>query len=63
MIQAFARLVTAHCPHCKSIDFRAVDTQDAIERACLWLLQPYRCALCGRHFFLFRWRAPIADAV
>ena len=19
----------------------------------------YRCSLCGRHFFLFRWRAPL----
>jgi hypothetical protein len=24
-----------------------------------WILSPYRCSLCGHHFFLFRWQAPL----
>ena len=24
-----------------------------------WLFLPYRCALCGHHFFLLRWLAPV----
>jgi hypothetical protein len=50
------------CPYCRSIDFRGVDIRNALERAFLWLLHPYRCELCGRHFFLFRWQMPLADA-
>lgn len=30
-----------------------------MEKAFHWLLLPYRCALCGHHFFLFRWKAPL----
>jgi hypothetical protein len=33
-----------------------------MEQAINWLLQPYRCALCGHHFFLFRWQRPAAMA-
>jgi transposase-like protein len=46
----------AHCPHCKSIDLRDVGIRNAFEQAIFWLLQPYRCSLCGKHFFLFRWQ-------
>jgi hypothetical protein len=24
-----------------------------------WIVSPYRCSLCGKHFFLFRWLAPL----
>jgi hypothetical protein len=34
-----------------------------MERAIHWLLLPYRCDFCGRHFFLFRWQAPIEGTV
>ena len=33
------------------------------ERAIHWLVVPYRCCLCGHHFFLFRWLAPIGGTV
>jgi predicted Zn-ribbon and HTH transcriptional regulator len=46
------------CPHCKSIEFRAVGARNVLEQGLQWLLQPYRCALCGHHFFLFRWNTP-----
>jgi transposase-like protein len=49
----------ARCPYCKSVDFRSVGVRNTVEKAIHWLLQPYRCALCGRHFFLFRWQAPV----
>ena len=48
-----------HCPHCKSVEFRGVGVRNAIERALYWIILPYRCSLCGRHFFLFRSRAPV----
>jgi predicted Zn-ribbon and HTH transcriptional regulator len=51
-------LFAAQCPHCKSIDFRIVDARNGMERAFLWLLRPYRCGLCGHHFFLCRWQLP-----
>jgi hypothetical protein len=47
------------CPHCKSIEFRGVGPRNAMERAVHWLLLPYRCDLCGHHFFLMRWLAPV----
>jgi len=47
---------SARCPHCRSIELRSVGMRNALERAFHWLLQPYRCCLCGRHFFLFRWQ-------
>jgi transposase-like protein len=56
----FGNLFAMRCPHCKSIDFRSVGVQNAIESALDWLLHPYRCCLCGRHFFLFRWQGPVA---
>jgi hypothetical protein len=34
-----------------------------MESAIHWLLLPYRCELCGRHFFLFRWMAPEGGTV
>jgi hypothetical protein len=48
-------MLSASCSHCKSVDFRSVGTRNALERALHWLVKPYRCALCGHHFFLFRW--------
>jgi hypothetical protein len=50
------------CPHCRSIDIRNVGLRSTIERAIYWLVSPYRCGLCGHHFFLWRWQAPIGDA-
>jgi transposase-like protein len=47
---------STRCPHCKSADFRSVGVRNALEEAIHWLLMPFRCGLCGRHFFLFRWR-------
>ena len=47
------------CPHCTSAEFRGVGVRNSIEKAFLWLLQLYRCSLCGHHFFLFRWRAHV----
>ena len=52
-------IFSTHCPHCRSIEFRSVGVRNIMERALLWLLLPYRCSLCGRHFLLFRWLAPI----
>jgi transposase-like protein len=52
-------MLHAHCPNCKSIEFRGVGARNALEAAFNWILWPYRCSLCGRHFFLFRWQAPI----
>jgi hypothetical protein len=48
-------LFTGRCPHCRSVDFRAVGIRNGIEAALLLLLRPQRCELCGRHFFLCRW--------
>ncbi len=50
-------LFSAQCPYCRSIDFRRVGIRNTMEKMLFWLLQPYRCGLCGRHFFLFRWQA------
>ncbi len=47
------------CPYCKSIEFRGVGVRNALEKAFHWILLPYRCSLCGHHFFLFRGLAPI----
>lgn len=51
----------ARCPRCRSIDFRSVGVRNFIERAIHWLFLPYRCELCGHHFFLLRWRAIPAE--
>ncbi len=47
-------LFSSQCPYCKSIDFRPVGARNSVDEALHWLLQPYRCSLCGHHFFLFR---------
>ena len=60
MIRLLGKLSSGSCPYCRSIDFRSVDVRSTLEGAIHWLLQPFRCGLCGRHFFLFRWQAPIA---
>jgi transposase-like protein len=59
MIRATVGLFFKRCPRCRSIDFRSVGGRNAIESAFQRLLQPYRCSLCGHHFFLFRWQALI----
>jgi transposase-like protein len=52
---------STRCPRCKSIDFRSVGVRNAMEKTLQWILLPFRCALCGRHFFLFRWLAPVEE--
>jgi hypothetical protein len=47
------------CPHCRSIDFRKVGTRGPWEESFSWLLQPFRCGLCGHPFYLFLWQTPI----
>lgn len=59
MMFGIAGPLSSCCPFCKSIDFRSVDARNSVERTFCWLLQPYRCSLCGHHFFLFRWHTPI----
>jgi hypothetical protein len=51
----------SHCPHCRSINFRHVDIRNVFEEAFQWIMQPCRCELCGRHFFLFRWHLLAAE--
>ena len=41
------------------LEFRGVGVRNVLEKALSWLLSPYRCGLCGRHFLLFRWQAPL----
>ena len=55
MMRGSVGFFSTQCPHCKSIDFRSVGARNSVERAFQWLLQSYRCGLCGHHFFLFRW--------
>ena len=62
MIEALVRLFSTRCSHCRSIEFRSVGVRNPIEAAFAWLLQPYRCDLCGRHVFLFRWQFPPESA-
>jgi hypothetical protein len=50
-------LFSRHCPHCRSVEFRGVGARNAFEKAVHWILLPFRCSLCGRHFFLMRWIA------
>lgn len=52
---------SSRCPYCKSVDFRSVGVRNAVEQAIRWLMLPFRCSLCGHHFFLFRWLAPAED--
>lgn len=63
LTQAGRYMFAAKCPHCRSVDFREVGVQNFLERAIHWLLLPYRCELCGRHFFIFRWLQPAAGPV
>jgi hypothetical protein len=51
-------MYSARCPHCRSIAFDGVGFRNEFERAIAWLLLPFRCLLCGHHFFLLRWAAP-----
>jgi hypothetical protein len=53
-------MFSASCPHCRSVDFRAVGVRNFLERAIHWIVLPYRCSLCGRHFYLYRWLNPAA---
>jgi hypothetical protein len=55
--------LSAQCPHCKSVDFRSVGVRNSIEKALQWIVVPYRCCLCGHHFFLFRWLIPVSEIV
>jgi DNA-directed RNA polymerase subunit RPC12/RpoP len=54
-------MFSTRCPHCRSVDFRGVGVRNALEKAFHWIVFPYRCGLCGRRFFLFRWLAPIGE--
>lgn len=60
-MRAKVNLFTSRCPHCRSIDFRAVGTRNAMEAAFHWLLQPCHCDLCGQRFFLLRWRPVVVN--
>ena len=51
-------MLFARCPHCRSVDFRDVGDRNSLEKALRWLLLPFRCTLCGRHFFVLRCLAP-----
>lgn len=44
------------CPRCASIVYRAVGARNGWERFLSPLLMPFRCDLCGHHFFLAVWR-------
>ncbi len=59
MFRTIARLFSASCPHCSSIEFRGVGVRNTLEGAFHFILHPYRCCFCGHHFFLFRWQAPL----
>jgi predicted Zn-ribbon and HTH transcriptional regulator len=50
---------SSRCPHCRSIDFRKVGSEGAMEVTLRWLLHPFRCDLCGHHFYLFPWQVPV----
>jgi DNA-directed RNA polymerase subunit RPC12/RpoP len=53
-------VLSARCPYCRSVDFRGVGVRNSIEKLVRFILIPYRCSLCGHHFFLLRWLAPVA---
>jgi hypothetical protein len=59
MRRIISSLFSTHCPNCGSIEFRGVGVRNSWESFLRLLLLPYRCDFCGRHFFLFRWQAPI----
>jgi hypothetical protein len=56
-------LFSRHCPHCRSVEFRGVGTRNVFEKAFHWMLLPFRCSLCGRHFMLMRWLARATGAL
>ena len=58
---ALKLMFSNRCPYCRSVDFRSVGFRNGIEKSLSWLARPYRCELCGRHFFLFRWLGPIPE--
>jgi prevent-host-death family protein len=58
--RGLADVFSPRCSHCGSVEFRGVGVRNTVERAAHWFFLPYRCSLCGRHFFLFRWMAPEA---
>jgi hypothetical protein len=62
MNRAEMSVFSARCPHCRSVDFRGVGVRNTMESFVHFILLPYRCALCGHHFFLFRWLAPAAGS-
>ena len=55
------QMFSTRCPHCRSIAFRSVGSRNDFEKALRWLVLPYRCVLCSRHFFLFRWQTPAVE--
>jgi hypothetical protein len=36
-----------------------VEADTALEKAVSWIQLSFRCCLCGRHFFVVRWFAPV----
>jgi hypothetical protein len=62
MISAIRGLFSPRCGHCKSVTVRSVGVRNSMEQAFYWLLQPYRCSLCGHHLFRFRWQVPVEGA-
>lgn len=62
MISALLGLFSARCVRCKSVQIRSVGVRNSLEQAFFWLLQPYRCALCGHHLFRFRWQEVTEEA-
>ena len=47
------------CPYCRSIEFRKVGARGAMEESLTWLIYPFRCELCGHHFYLYPWQLPV----
>lgn len=54
-------MLLARCPHCRSVDFRGVGDRNSLETTLRRLFVPFRCMLCGRHFFILRWLAPTEE--
>lgn len=61
MISALIGLFFRGCTHCNSVVIRSVGVRNSVEQSFYWLLQPYRCGLCGHHLFRFRWRLPVEE--
>jgi hypothetical protein len=59
MIRFLMGLFSKRCPYYRSIEFRTVGIRNSMEGAIYWLLHPFRCSMCGHHFFLFRWQIPV----